>query len=258
MESPSNNQELSMTFALYQEAQKDFEGFFGDESAALFDIFLSFQKAQKITGNFLEIGVYKGRSALMSGFHLEENEMFHLIDMTYFLDEVEEKLNPILGNRGKYHQSLSQVLTADMIGVSKYSLRWIHIDGEHTGRAVWNDLSLCEPLLSDEGILVLDDFFNPAYPQITEATFKFLDRYPYSLSLILTGWNKAYLARPLFARQYLEMIRETLGSSLHQRNIHDFVICKTTTREETSCYGIGRRWQDRDYYGLDSNSDDIP
>jgi hypothetical protein len=244
---------------LYEAQKNDFEGFFGDESAALFDIFLSFQKEQNIKGDFLEIGVYKGRSALMSGLHLENNEAFHLIDSyASLLEEVEKKMSLILGERGKYHPTPSQLLTSDMLGVSKYSLSWMHIDGSHTGRAVWNDLSLCEPLLSEEGILVLDDFFNPAYPQITEATFKFLNQYSYSLSLILTAWNKAYLARPLFARKYLEMIHDTLGPSLHQRNIHHFMICKSTTREETTCYGISHRWQDRDYYGLDINPDDLP
>ena len=37
--------------------------------------------------------------------------------------------------------------------------RWIHIDGEHTAQAVSNDLAIAETLLSDRGILVLDDFF---------------------------------------------------------------------------------------------------
>lgn len=257
MEQKNFSQVISKTFDSYLKAEKDFEGFFSDESAALFDIFLTFQKEYNIAGNFLEIGVYKGRSALMAAMHLQDEETFILVDPGYYLSEVEKKLYPILSNRGKYCQSLSQFLTADILGIPKYSLRWIHIDGDHTGQGVWNDLSLCESLLSDDELLVLDDFFNPAYPQITEATFKFLIQNPYSLSLILTGWNKAYLARPLFARKYLTMIRETLGVNLQQRNIDNFMICKTTTREETSCYGISHRWQDRDYYGLDNDPDDI-
>jgi hypothetical protein len=54
------------------------------------------------------------------------------------------------------------------------------------------------------------------------------------------------------------MIREDLGESLHNRDIHDFMICKTTTTQETPCFGIGYRFKDRDYYGLDANPDDIP
>jgi hypothetical protein len=245
-------------YASYLDKQIDFEGWFSDQSAALFDIFLDFQREQNIVGDFIEIGVYKGRSALMSALHLGDDEVFHLIDISSYLKETEKELAPILGQRGKFYQQRSELLTAEVLGLTKYSARWIHIDGDHTGRAVWNDLSLCEPLLSDDGIIILDDFFNVAYPQITEATFAFLSAYPYSLKLILTASHKAYLARPLFARTYLKMIRETLATSLHQRDIHDFMICKSTTNEETPCFGISSRWQDRDYYGLDANPDDLP
>ena len=254
----SNSKILNKQFTRYHKLQKDFEGLFSDQSAALFDSFLQFQTQSNISGDFLEIGVYKGRSALMSSLHLRDNEAFYLVDLSYYLLETQDRLAPILGNRGKFYQKSSKLLTREDLNISKHSIRWIHIDGEHTGNAVWNDLSLCEPLLTDEGILILDDFFNPAYPQITEATYAFLSAYPYSLSLILIGWNKAYFSRPLFARKYLSMIRKNLAESLHQRDINDFIICKTTTQEETECFGICHRFQDRDYYGLDSNPDDLP
>ena len=45
------------------------------------------------------------------------------------------------------------------------SFRWIHIDGEHTGQAVANDLAIAHDLLADDGIICIDDFFSPAYPQ---------------------------------------------------------------------------------------------
>jgi predicted O-methyltransferase YrrM len=248
----------SHQFSVYTEKKNEIEGFFTDSSAALFDIFMSFQNTQFIAGDFLEIGVYKGLSALLEALHLGENEVFHLIDSSDYLDDACNLLKPILDERIIAYKQRSELIDTQNSAFKKRSFRWLHIDGEHTGSALYNDLLLCEPLLSNDGILVIDDFFNPTYPQITEATFKFLNVNPYSLSLILCGWNKGYLARPLEARKYLKMIREDLGESLHNRDIHDFMICKTTTTQETSCFGIGYRFKDRDYYGLDANPDDIP
>ena len=56
------------------------------------------------------------------------------------------------------------------------SFRWIHIDGEHTGQAVGNDLAIAHELLADDGIICIDDFFNPAYAQVSAASFPFYTR----------------------------------------------------------------------------------
>ena len=71
--------------------------------------------------------------------------------------------------------------------------RWIHIDGEHSGPAVRNDLAIAAALIAPGGIICLDDFFTPAYPQITAAVFEFLASCRDELQLFLVGYNKAYL-----------------------------------------------------------------
>jgi len=76
------------------------EGFFTAQNAALWDALLSFQTEQRISGDFLEIGVYKGRSALLSALHLREAELFHLIDGSIFLEDAESHLTPILDSVG--------------------------------------------------------------------------------------------------------------------------------------------------------------
>jgi len=233
-------------------------GFFTAQNAALWDALLSFQTEQGISGDFLEIGVYKGRSALLSALHLRESERFHLIDGSIFLKEAEANLTPILAKRGRYIQKMSHKITHKDLEETRHLCRWVHIDGEHTGRAVWNDLEICEQILANDGILILDDFFNPMYPQLTEAAFSFLGQNKYKLSMFLCGWNKAYLARPLFAPHYRSFIQQFLAAELHLRDVHDFMLAKTATLDESGAFGICYRFVDRDYYGLDSNPDFIP
>ena len=234
------------------------EGFFTAQNAALWDALLSFQAGQNILGDFLEIGVYKGRSALLSALHLRDAERFYLIDGTHFLEEAEGHLAPILAHRGKYLQKMSYEIVLQDLQEIRHRCRWAHIDGEHTGRAVWNDLELCEQVLANDGILILDVFFNPMYPQLSEAAFSFLAQNKYKLSMFLCGWNKAYLARPLYALHYRSFVRQFLATELHHRNVHDFLLTKTATIDESGAFGICHRFTDRDYYGLDSNPDFIP
>jgi predicted O-methyltransferase YrrM len=243
----------------FKQLQAEIPGFFLEQSAALWDALLSFQNTHGIHGNMLEIGVYKGLSALMSSLHLKETEEFVLIDCTRHIEDAEVNLTPILGARGRYIQRSSYQVTVGSLGDLRSSFRWLHIDGEHTGRAVINDLELCEQLLSDDGVIVLDDFFNPIYPQLAEALFIFLHQNPFKLSMVLCGWNKAYLARPMFALNYRHFIRQKLADELHSREIHQFVITKTATLDESTAFGIcDQRFVDRDYYGLDSDPDFLP
>ena len=222
----------------FNELENKVSGFFTSQAAVLWDSLLCFQEEHSMLGNMLEIGVFKGRSALMSSLHLREQEKFFLIDGTHFIEEAEESLNPILGDRACYIQKMSYDLEMEFFKDIRHKCRWIHIDGEHTGRAVINDLEFCEQMLSDNGILILDDFFNPMYPQLTEAAFMFLQHNKFKLSMFLCGWNKAYLARPMFAVNYRNFIRQNLASELHKRNIHDFMIAKTSTLDESTSFGI--------------------
>jgi len=241
--------------ATYKKLKNGIEGFFPDESAALWDALLEFQETKRIRGNMIEIGVWKGLSALLSSLHLDKNEQFVLVDLN---DSGKATLYPVLGKRMRFIKKYSfQLEDSDLTGL-RNGCRWLHIDGDHTASSVTTDLNACEPLLSQEGILVIDDFFSPRYPQLTEAVYAFLASNRYKLSLFLCGWNKAYFARPLFARVYRAMVRESLAEALHGRGIHAFQITKTAPLDECGAFGITDRFVDRDYYGMDDSPDELP
>lgn len=129
--------------------------------------------------------------------------------------------------------------------------RWIHIDGEHSGRAVRNDLAIAARLVAPDGIICLDDFFAPAYPQITESAFRFLDERKDDFRLFLTGFRKGYVCRRSAAPDYLRFVMERLPTECRRRGFTDFTLCKTTDPADMNCFGQTPRRNDADFKGPD-------
>lgn len=235
----------------------DIPGYFSPEGAVLFDIFLGLQEHEDIRGNMLEIGVYKGKSVALAVQHLRPEEQFVMIDGTHYIDEAKATLEPYLKGRGVYHKKMSNLITTESIGLAPRSMRWIHIDGGHTGYEVTSDLEMAEKLLADDGVLAMDDFFFPMYPQVTEAIYGYLANNPFKLTLILVGYLKGYFCRPSFAWRYREAIRHVFPGALRSRGLTDFTLYKTTPTEECATYGIAGATDGRTFYGLDNDPDRI-
>ena len=104
----------------------------------------------------------------------------------------------------------------------------------------------------------MDDFFNPAYPQVTAATFQYLLANPFGLTLFLCGHNKGYLCRPTAAQAYLQMIAARLSKDLAARGFRDLTVFKTTQPSDMNCFGVQGRFRNMDYYGLDSDPTKLP
>jgi methyltransferase family protein len=227
-------------------------GWFFPVSAAIWDTLLSYQVENNIRGNLMEIGVYKGKSAVMAALHSQANETCILVDPMP-LDDVRQRIEYLVPQtQCQYLQEKSQyLLRYAFLTEAARDFRWIHIDGEHTAEAVSNDLSIAETLLCDRGILAVDDFFSPSYPQITLAVFRFLEANPNRLALILCGYNKGYLCRPKAAREYLTFIRSSLYPNLAKRNCQRVTVCKTTEPADMNTFGVIERFNDMDYRGPD-------
>lgn len=233
-------------------------GFMADTSIAVWDALLAYQETRYITGHLGEIGVYKGKSATLLAHHQRANEQLWLIDFSDFIDEARANLTPLAQHEIRYIKQKSvDLFRSPEFALHRRTFRWFHIDGEHTGQAVATDLTLAHELLADEGIICIDDFLNPAYAQITAATFAYLQAHRFELTLFACGYNKGYLARPTYARHYLEMIRNSLATELRARGVTDFTLWKTSPGEDFDCWGIHFRYGDRDYRGLDSNPDEF-
>jgi len=253
-----NTPSLEPRFAQMLQIARSIDGFMAETNVAVWDILLSFQTVQGVQGHLLEIGVYKGRSASVLCQHRRPDEELWLVDFSSFLEEARHNLALLHDGKARFLPCKSSDLWRQPeFSAHRRGFRWIHIDGEHTGQAVTNDLALAADLLSDEGLVCVDDFFNPAYPQISAAVFSWLAHRPFEFELVLCGENKAYLARPASAHRYFSMIRSDFATELGRRGIDHLTVFKTSPCGDFNGWGIQQRRDHRNYYGLDSNPDQI-
>jgi len=252
---------LELSTELYQrylQSCANIPGWFYPQSAAIWDTLLSYQKATAIAGNLLEIGVFQGKSAAMAALHRQGEETCVFVDPMP-LEEVRQRIEQIVPEaKCQYIQELSQyLLRHEFVREAARDFRWIHIDGEHSAQAVSSDLTVAEMLLSDRGMVVLDDFFSPGYPQITQALFRFLEATPGRLTLVLCGYNKGYLCRPRAAREYLTFMRSFLHANMTKRGCGRITVCKTSEPVDMNTFGVIDRYNDMDYRGPDWDIENI-
>lgn len=236
----------------YLNSSQHAEGWFNNESSAIWDILLDFQSKNNISGNIGEIGVWHGKSALLSAMHQKADEGLLLIDPRPMI-EAKDLLGKARPNtKCFFFEGISaHFRRSELFYKGASSFRWFHIDGEHSSQSVFLDLEIANFLLSEDGIIVIDDFFFPAYPQVTEAVFSFLKTNHSRLKLILTGFNKGYLCRPIVARKYLEFIKAEFHQEMTVRNCKNITIWKSTAPDDSSSFGITNRYLDLDYRGPD-------
>jgi predicted O-methyltransferase YrrM len=243
--------------------KKDFDelpGYVMPESLCIWDFLLELQSQTWRPASLLEIGVYYGKSAMMLALHCKSEETLLLVDFSDFVEEARKVLTKF--NAAKFEIIKTRSSDAKCWALSSryaHSLRWIHIDGEHKAETVWNDLSLANHLLSETGIICVDDFFSPKYPQLTYLLCKFLEQHRAELQLFLCGYYKGYLARPGALPKYLQAIREGLASAMTARGFSDFTIYKTDYPYVVNAFGVvGQRWEGFEYYGLDEDPKNLP
>jgi predicted O-methyltransferase YrrM len=226
-------------------------GWFSRETVALWDSLLSHQVEYDIGGNLFEIGVFNGRSAALAAMHARPEEALILVDKEP-LSAAQENVSAIKPRHVAYLQMDSRDLHRHPIAeANEGKCRWLHVDGEHSESGVTNDLELAMLLLSGEGVVAVDDFMHPAYPQITRAIFRYLDAHEPEISLFLCGFNQAYLCRPSSKPRYLAYIRDSGFSDMAARGCASVTFFKTNRPGEINCFGVEDRYEDFDYRGLD-------
>lgn len=223
--SNSNKNNINNSFLETQGILNSIDGWFSPASHAFFDIFLNYQKNNNVSGNLGEIGVWKGKSSSVLCKHLVSEEHAFLIDP--FLDEKKEDVlrhidrvcNKIPDNVHLLNYYSEKISKSRLLSEYYATFRFFHIDGCHTGENVYCDMGFANRLLDDRGILVVDDYFNYSYPQITEALYSYLIHNPYHFKLFLGAYNKAYLCRPKYYSYYYEYVLNNLQKEMVSRNV---------------------------------------
>ena len=116
-------------------------------------------------------------------------------------------------------------------------MRWFHIDGEHTGTAVYRELEFANRIVEPQGIVVIDDFFSPRYPANTTEVIRYIEKNPFHFRLLAVGFNKGYLCRPEACRATWTSCVEGMSEALHGYGCKA-TIFKTTGPWDTDAVGI--------------------
>jgi predicted O-methyltransferase YrrM len=233
-------------------------GWFSDQALATWDSLLALQTALGLCGNLMEIGVLKGKSAVLMALHARPQETCVFVDPA-LRKEATDVIKMIRPQNNVWLRDMSQNIRGDerlepFVG----TFRWIHVDGEHSSRAVMNDLEIAEGLLAPEGVICLDDFMSSAYPQVTMAAFRFLDRRAGEFTLFLSGFNKGYVCRTAYAPTYLRFLKERMLGELNRRGLTNVTIWKSADPADMNCFGLTPKYLQYDYKGPDWAPDTIP
>lgn len=214
----------------YLQATESVEGWFFPIDAHLFAALDEVQKQNGVAGNLFEIGVHHGKTALLLARMRRGEERLGVCDVFDRQD-----LNIDHSGEGSRHLFLSNVRKFG--GISEEQLlvfakrseeltsedttttcRFFHIDGGHLPADVFSDLTTADAAVLEQGVVAVDDVFNPNWPGVAEGFFEFIAGRPRTLVPILIGGNKIFLTRPSAAEMYErhwarpEECRQSLGS----------------------------------------------
>ena len=216
------------TLSTYYDLVAEVEGYFTTAAVAACDAILAHQASQNVRGHLLEIGAWRGRSAILWLVHARTEEVVHLVDvgdhpvLRANLDRAAAALN-----RSFVFTKANSFLFPDAAfsAANRRGIRLVHIDGDHSGPGIWNDLNVCAGLLQVNGVMVADDFMNPHFPQVTEAVFAFLAQHRHEYALLGCGANKAFIVHTKFfdfwSKFVLNGLREALVSRLAKFDIYE-------------------------------------
>lgn len=149
---------------------------------------LEYQNANEPPGDLLEIGVYKGKSAIHMGRYRKFGEKFTVIDLfddafgSEHINKSAAKTYKDLtktefeANYAAFHREMPKAIrgpSSEIINhVEPGTCRFIHIDASHMYEHVKEDIESARKLLRPDGIVVFDDYRTEHTPGTAAAVWE--------------------------------------------------------------------------------------
>jgi hypothetical protein len=175
----------------YYKYADNIEGWF--DYKVLIPVLQEISKIQN-NGNILEIGIHHGKAFISMLYLLRDNEEIVAIDI--FEDQEHNIIKSGCGNKEIFLNNIKLIYNDDKIFNKIYILktnsillkpenlinyknnlkyRIISIDGCHTKNATLIDINNSINILSDDGIIMIDDYFNNEWPGVRAAVDTFMN-----------------------------------------------------------------------------------
>lgn len=232
----------------------DIPGFFQYESMVIWDFLYTAQQRLGVNGNLLEIGVYKGKSAVLAALYMRPQEWCVFVDINP-MPESEAAIHKFHPSNNLFLQCRSgDLLSHRELREAAGTFRWCHVDADHTGYSTMHDMEVAAYLLCENGIICVDDFFNFRYPQLTAAVYQFLAARPFQFRMLFCGANKCYICRPTFYAFYEEEIRQNFARCIQDNDLK-YQLNKTSYASDMGCFSMSWREGEQLIKGMDDRPD---
>lgn len=214
------------------------QGWVGDRIFQIVDFIKLYHEQHDIHGDIAEIGVHHGKLFVILAAVARPDEMCIAVDI--FEDQQLNVDSSGKGSRTVFEGHMRthfpdmldrvKIVACDSMSItpstaaaklSERGVRLFSVDGGHTVAHVVNDLSIAQEVLVSSGIVLLDDFFGPMWPSVSEGFFKYMSIANRRLAPFLIFQNKLFLTTFSEHEQVLHGLREYLdsnvGAEIHER-----------------------------------------
>ena len=164
-------------------------GWFTVDDCSHFHVILQMQNRMGLAGDLLEIGCYFGRSTGAMVGHLKPGEKLIVCDAFDTIrtgDNYSDfpKVADFKGNLEMAHPGIDlsgvqihECLSSSLKLASGVALRFAHVDGGHSKEEALQDLELVYRSLCPGGVISVDDFAHPGWPEVADAVTEFMKRH---------------------------------------------------------------------------------
>lgn len=198
-------------------------GWFDRVDAEIFGLITDYQNSAGLDGSVAEIGLHHGKSFIALCLSLRDGQRAYGIDL--FEQQALNVDGSGKGDRTMVERNLqaagvdlsavvldgrpsSSVGAADILGAVG-PVRFFSVDGGHHQEIVRNDLLLARQTLADHGVIALDDFLRPEWPEVSAGYFAWFEKSSKSLVPFAMGLNKLYLCPHNYVARYQEVLQHS-------------------------------------------------
>jgi hypothetical protein len=202
------------------------------------------QNSENINGPVCEIGVHHGRLFIL--LHLLTNEPERSVAWDIFENQNENidqsghgDIDALKANLNRFGCDLNRIkiITENSLNLEPEAIisacngkpRLFSIDGGHTAEITCNDLSLAAQTICKNGIIILDDVFNEAWPGVAEGTCRYMIENPGVHPILIAGNKVMFTDSEKSAQMYKNRLNFTYPGYIRKDSVFfdNDVICYT-------------------------------
>ena len=156
-------------------------------AAAISGGLMRIQTEHGVAGHVAEIGAFEGRFFIALAHALAPGEKALGIDVFEWPNpEVIDRFERNCAKHGvpaerriTWKASSDDMQPGDILAkLGGERVRFFHIDGQHSRKALAHDLELATAVLAPGGVIALDDMLHPGYPTLMVTVHEYLQRHP--------------------------------------------------------------------------------